>query len=100
MIGTPNIMAKVSRSRRSCWISLMMMARRRCHMSAVERVVARSAHQVDEDVLESRLGLLPVEVLVVAEGLDGAREGLVVGAADVQRRAERGCRGDARRVAQ
>src|ERR1700749_1982116 len=88
MIGTPNIMAKVSRSRRSCWISLTMMARRRCHMSAVERVVVGSSHEVDEGVLEGRFGFLPVEVLVVAEWLDGAGEGVVVGAADMERRTE------------
>src|SRR5580765_6849917 len=100
MIGTPNIMAKVSRSRRSCWISLTMMARRRCHMSAVERVVARPSHQMDEYVFERRLGLFPFEAIFVPERLDRAHQRVAIGAADMERRAERRRGGDARRVAQ
>ena len=68
MIGTPNIMAKVSRSRRSCWTSLTMMARKpppeaARHMVSASRARCRCAspHEMDEHVLERGLRLFPVD---------------------------------------
>ena len=56
MIGTPNIMAKVSRSRLSCSASLTIMAQSlaRNSMSGCQRVVLRLPHQVNEDILQRR----------------------------------------------
>src|SRR6266540_4122010 len=95
MIGTPNIMAKVSRSRPSWRTSLVMMApsrRRKPLGSGIEGIVARLSHEMDEDVLERGLGLFPFDRGIGAIGLDSPEQGLAVGAADMQGRAE-GCRG-------
>src|SRR5512144_363059 len=102
MIGTPNIMAKVSRSRPSWRTSLVMMApsrRRKPLGSGIEGIVARLSHEMDEDVLERGLGLLPLDRGVGAIGLDGLQQGVAVGTADMQGRAEGRCSGDARRIA-
>src|SRR6185312_17137765 len=99
MIGTPNIMAKVSRSRRNCCSSLRIIATSRAHMSILQCVVARLSHQVDEHVLEGRLGLVPREARIVTKRLDRTLDRLAIRAADMQRRAECRCGGDARRIA-
>src|SRR6188474_1613642 len=103
MIGTPNIMANVSRSRPSWRTSLVMMApsrRRKPVGSSIERIVACLSHEMDEDVFERGLGLLPFDRGIGAPGFYGLEQRLAVGAADMQRRAEgrRGC--DTRRIAQ
>src|SRR5690349_13585629 len=102
MIGTPNIMAKVSRSRPSWRTSLVIMApsRRRKPAKLPFSIVTRLSHQVDEDVLQRRFGLLPLDRGIGAIGLDRLAERVTVGAADMQRRAEGRGGGDAGRVAQ
>src|ERR1051325_5045211 len=103
MIGTPNIMAKVSRSRPRWRTSLGMMAPRRRRKpvgSSIERIVACLSHEMDEDVFKRGLGLFPFDRRIGAMGLDGLEQRLTVGAADMQGGAE-GRRGsDARRIAQ
>src|SRR5262249_15783723 len=97
-------MAKVSRSRLSCSTSLATMARRRRQnpppKSRIERIVARLAHEVDEDVFQRRLRLLPVQGRIAAIRLDRLEKRRAIGAADMQRGAERGGGGYARRIAQ
>src|SRR5260221_2348603 len=102
MIGRPNIMAKVSRSRASCRTSLVTMAPSRRQKppsqtggllrSSVQSIVAGPSHQMDEDVFQRRLGLLPLDRRIGAIGLDGLEQRRAIGAADMQGRAE-GCGG-------
>src|SRR4030095_9696220 len=103
MIGRPNIMAKVSRSRPSWRTSLVMMApsrRRKPLGSSIERIVACLSHEMDEDGFQRGRGLLPLDRGIGAPGFYGLEQRLAIGAADMQGRAE-GCRsGDARRLAQ
>src|SRR5260370_25649994 len=68
--------------------------------SAVERVVARLPHQVDEHVVERRLGFLPGKRAVSAVGLNGFYKRGAVGPANMQRRAKGGGSRHARRAVQ
>src|SRR4029453_13646629 len=103
MIGRPNIMAKVSRSRPSWRTSLVMMApsrRRKPLGSSIERIVASLSHEMDEDVFQRWLGLLPFDRGVGTPGFYGLEQRLAVWAADMQGRAEGSRSGDARRITQ
>src|SRR5262249_47447933 len=103
------IIAKVSRSRRTCTNSLARMAMKRCQANmasgllrpvAERRVARRAAHQVDEDVLESRRDFGHAQALAARDRLERALERRRVGAAYVERIAERHHHLDARQRAQ
>src|SRR5258708_38675404 len=112
MIGTPIIIANVSRSRRICTNSFMRTAMKRCPLKQVSDTIspaggrwggggeivpdpffgpgglANVAHQVDEDILERRRPLVDLEAGPRGDLLDGALERRALGAAHVQRVAE------------
>src|SRR3954462_7574459 len=63
--------------------------------SRIQRIVAGLPHEMDEDVFQRRLRLIPADRRAAAMRLDGLQERIAVGAADVQCRTKRGSSGDA-----
>src|SRR5260221_13063088 len=92
MIGMPMIIAKVSRSRR-IWISSLtktaaMRPSEMPNMALTRHLFAERAHQMDEDVFETRVRFRPSEAGTIAIGGERFLERRLVCAADMQRHAE------------